>query len=117
MRLRNRWWHGLPFSLITSVSELFGSPKETRKKARGKSMRPRLEQLEDRTLMSITLEGVPEWVERGPGPIIDPKGVSPVKIPLQFNPSAGAVEAIAIDPIDPRTIYAGTVNGGIWKHN
>src|SRR5262249_50916593 len=27
----------------------------------------------------------------------------------------GAVQAVAVDPSDPNTVYAGTVNGGVWK--
>ena len=28
---------------------------------------------------------------------------------------AGAIQAIAVDPNDPQTIYIGTVNGGVWR--
>jgi hypothetical protein len=32
-----------------------------------------------------------------------------------LNPGSGAVNAIAIDPTNRSVIYAGTVNGGVWK--
>jgi photosystem II stability/assembly factor-like uncharacterized protein len=33
----------------------------------------------------------------------------------QGNPVAGAVHAILADPTDPNVLYAGAVNGGVWK--
>src|SRR4051794_7875515 len=114
MKRLNRWSHALPLSLINPVADLFKS----RKKARRRHLRTTLEQLESRTMLSIDFSNAPAWVSQGPGPIEDNRyliPVTPVKIPLQNNPSAGAVEAIAIDPNNAKTIYAGTVNGGIWK--
>jgi hypothetical protein len=78
-----------------------------RKDRRG--LRGWIERLEERTLLSgVTLSGVPNWTAQGPAPIV-------------FNPSGsvgnvdGAIEAVAVDPGDPNTIFVGTVNGGIWK--
>jgi hypothetical protein len=61
-----------------------------------------LERLEERLTPSTT------WVEQGPGPILGGlvEGVSTV---------TGAVEAIATDPNNANMVYAGTVNGGVWK--
>jgi photosystem II stability/assembly factor-like uncharacterized protein len=60
-----------------------------------------LEFLEDRTVPSI-------WVEQGPGTIIIDGIANP---PLE----TGAVQALAVDPSNANIIYAGTVNGGVWK--
>src|SRR5437879_8419621 len=65
---------------------------------------PGVECLEDRTLPSITLFGVPNWVPQGPGPIIDSSG----------STVCGAISAIAPDPTNANNLYVGTVNGGIW---
>jgi hypothetical protein len=73
-----------------------------------------LEQLEDRRLMAIMLDGIPSWVEQGPGPIHDGNNVTGIP----DRPQVGAVEAIAVDPSDPAHIFLATVNGGIWvSHN
>ena len=64
-----------------------------------------VEMLEGRALMS-------SWIEQGPGPILngDVAGHG-----AQHGSVAGAVEALAPDPSNPDVLYAGTVNGGIWK--
>src|SRR3954453_7223726 len=64
-----------------------------------------VETLEGRTLMS-------SWVEQGPGPILngDVQGMG-----AQHGSVAGAIEVLAPDPSNPDVLYAGTVNGGIWK--
>jgi hypothetical protein len=83
-----------------------GSPKP----ARYRRLLLRLERLEDRTLLSVTTEGVSPWIEQGPRPIINAGSVvSP------NNPSTGAVQSIAVNPKNPRQIFLGTVNGGIWR--
>jgi hypothetical protein len=71
---------------------------------------PRLEVLEDRTLPSITLTGVPNFIPQGPGPMFggDTEG-------LVNNPVSGAVKAIAIDPTNSNRVFIGTVNGGVWE--
>ena len=65
-----------------------------------------VEQLEDRLVPS------PAWVEQGPGLIT---GIEPGLMPAQGNPSTGAVEALAVDPTNPNVVYAGSVNGGVWR--
>jgi len=67
--------------------------------------KPCLELLEDRTVPSTT------WIEQGPGPILN--GGFTEGIPGQ--PEAGAVQALAVDPSNANIVYAGTVNGGVWK--
>jgi hypothetical protein len=59
---------------------------------------PILEQLEDRVCMTV---GTPAWVEQGPGPI--------------GGWAVGAVNAVAVSPLDSNTMFAATVNGGIWE--
>src|SRR5262245_5463285 len=83
--------------------------RKQRVRTRRPAWRPRLEALEGRTLPSISLlGGVPNWVEQGPGPID------------QFfdqGQASGAIEAIAVNPADPNTVFVATVNGGIWRTN
>jgi hypothetical protein len=81
---------------------------------------PRLEVLEDRTLLSIDLLGQPspDWLAVGPNPILKgaAEGLS-VQIgdSTEADPASGAVTAILVSPDDPKTIYIGTTNGGVWK--
>src|SRR5205823_3455189 len=68
--------------------------------------------LEDRTVPAITLTGVPNWVEQGPGPIQNNPNVAGME--AQGKPVSGAVEAIAAHPTDANTLFIGTASGGIW---
>ncbi|MEX0676640.1 MAG: ubiquitin-activating E1 FCCH domain-containing protein [Pirellulales bacterium] len=77
----------------------------------------RFEVLEDRSLLSITLTGVPNWIEQGPRPIIEAQLNA-----LPNSPAAGAIQSIAVNPniVDPahpnnHQIYVGAVNGGVWR--
>ncbi|MCC6474997.1 MAG: OmpA family protein, partial [Burkholderiales bacterium] len=58
----------------------------------------------------LTEQGVPQWLEQGPGVIHNgqPRGIA-------NQPVAGAVQAIAVHPFDPNVIYVGTAAGGIWR--
>jgi Ca2+-binding RTX toxin-like protein len=83
---------------------------------RGRNSRRRLilEALEDRTLPSIT--GIPTWNPVGPAPSTsgsDQLGV--VGLTAQQNPVTGAIDAIAADPFDANIVFAGGVNGGVWR--
>jgi photosystem II stability/assembly factor-like uncharacterized protein len=53
------------------------------------------------------------WVAQGPAPIRN--GQSLTQPPSNLNPVTGAVESIATHPTNANIIYAGTVNGGVWK--
>src|SRR5437588_2192504 len=72
----------------------------------------RLEVLEDRTLPSITLTGVPNFIPQGPGPTFNGQTEG-----LTNRPVTGAVNAIAPDPSNANRVFIGTVNGGIWMTN
>jgi hypothetical protein len=82
----------------------------------------------------VALSQEPTWTERGPGrgregPIVDnitegitealqtPLNLLPILgIVSRSNPASGAVNAIAFSS-DANLLYAGTVNGGIWRAN
>ena len=55
------------------------------------------------------------WQAQGPSPIIYGDAVIAPTTPLIENPVVGAVQSLLIDPNDNNTMYAGAVNGGIWK--
>ncbi len=69
-----------------------------------------LEALEARQMLTVTLLGVPDWVEQGPRPMTDAQLTVP-----PGDPAGGAVQSIAINPADTSNIFVGTVNGGIWR--
>jgi hypothetical protein len=59
---------------------------------------------------TVIVEGVPTWEEQGPRPLISAQlKASP------NNAAAGAVQSIAVHPSNPRIIFLGTVNGGVWR--
>ena len=67
----------------------------------------RLELLENRiTPAPVTLQGIPDWIEEGPGPIA-----------VSGNPvqEAGNINAIAVNPSKPNVVFVATANGGIWR--
>ena len=88
--------------------------------ARGRTRfmyRPLLEHLEPRALLSASSASLypstatPPWAPVGPAPITQVSGVLP-----NYTPSSedvGAVNALAVDPLNPAHVYAATVNGGI----
>ena len=80
------------------------------RKPRRTSQRLRVDQLEDRTVPTVTLFGIPDWTAQGPGPTtggqVNLGGGDPV---------SGAIEAIATHPTDANTVYVGAVNGGVWR--
>ena len=54
----------------------------------------------------------PQWTEQGPLPYSRGFGLAP----NLWDPAAGAVQAVAVDPTDPLTMYVGTTNGGVWRN-
>ena len=71
-----------------------------------------VERCEDRRVMAVDFSGSVSWDEQGPGPITDGQVEG---LGAQNNPVAGAVEAIAPHPTNADILFAGTVNGGIWR--
>ena len=72
-----------------------------------------VEPLEQRTLLSISLSGVPTWVPEGPAPQISAGNtIGPTTATTQ---DVGAMEAIAVDPANSKHLIAGSPNGGIWQ--
>jgi len=57
------------------------------------------------------LAGGGNWVAQGPGPI------SPAQVEniTPGNEAVGAIHTVVADPSDANVLYAGGVNGGIWK--
>src|SRR5262249_55668485 len=80
--------------------------------AASQSPKLRLERLEDRTLPAVNLAGIPDWLDLGPAPIA---GGQSDTDNAHKNEVAGAINAIAIDPIAPGRAYVGSTNGGIWR--
>jgi hypothetical protein len=79
--------------------------KHTRPSTRNRTWHPRVEALEDRTLLTLSAT---TWTPIGPAPI----SVAP-----QFNGPvvAGRVNVAAADPSNANVMYIGTTGGGIWK--
>ena len=75
-----------------------------------RAVRHVIEQLEQRVMLAVNVEGIPDWTERGPGPVT---GSYVAGIPNQ--PVTGAVSAIATHPTNANTIWIGTAGGGIWR--
>jgi hypothetical protein len=76
-----------------------------------------VEALEDRALPSATLS-VPQWTAQGPGPILNDAFTAA----FPDSRDTGAVESIAVAsvPVTDQNpggllVYAGTVNGGVWR--
>lgn len=92
--------------------------REKQKRRAQRPCRLHLEALEDRRLMAISVAGIPDWQEQGPGPIT--RGQAVVGELLGTNARnddfvTGPVSAIAVDPLDANRALVGTVSGGIWK--
>src|SRR5215212_3226679 len=68
------------------------------------------ELLEDRRLLSVSVSGIPTWIEQGPAPSNGGQDFT-----FNNNPVGGAVEALAAHPTNADILYAGTQAGGIWR--
>jgi hypothetical protein len=60
--------------------------------------------------LTVTLSGVPGWVEQGPRPINNAQLLA-----APNNAAGGAVQSIAVDRNNAANIWLGTVNGGVWR--
>jgi hypothetical protein len=75
-------------------------------------VRPRLELLEERRLLSVGLGNSPPWIEQGPDAILNDGNTAA----YPNHSSVGAVESVAVEPTASGNIaYIGTVNGGVWR--
>ena len=70
------------------------------------------EALERRVMLSVSAPGIPNWVAEGPGPITQAQVVG---MAAQGSPAVGATEVVLADPLNSSIVYAGTINGGVWK--
>src|SRR5580704_3690907 len=52
------------------------------------------------------------WVPLGPAPLDTSQGIYETP---NMSPGAGRASALAVDPSDPSTLYAGYALGGVWK--
>ena len=79
------------------------------------TLRPRLmlEALEDRRMLAAAsfLDDDAAWVPQGPAPILNGQGDA---IPAE-RPVVGAIQAVVAHPTNPRIIWIGGTNGGIWR--
>jgi Ca2+-binding RTX toxin-like protein len=69
------------------------------------------EALEDRRLLSVTVVGIPNWVEQGPGSTNGGQDFT-----FSSNNVSGATNALAAHPTNADILYAATVGGGIWRN-
>jgi hypothetical protein len=70
-----------------------------------------VEALEDRTVPSVTVTGVPTWSPKGPAPIIGANDV----MDGQLNSDVGEIQAIATDPFNADVVFVATPGGGVWR--
>jgi precorrin-6B methylase 2 len=106
--------------MLNAVARLFRSEDRhvaVRGKRRARRATPRARQLlfeplESRVLLSVSLAGVPDWVDQGPEPILNASSVI-----TPNNPATGAVQTVAVNPNNAQQIYVGSVNGGVWRSN
>src|SRR2546430_255196 len=87
------------------------SPRKLKSSPNRKQPRLLLEALEERTLLSVTLQGIPNWAEQGPGPMFNGNNVEGIP----NRPQAGAINQIAVDPANADRIFVATSDGGIWR--
>jgi hypothetical protein len=76
------------------------------------ALRPVIEQLEARCLLSHDPVNVPDWAPLAPGPL---RNGQVEGMAAQGNPVTGAVEAVAPHPKNPNILFIAATNGGIWR--
>jgi len=69
-----------------------------------------IERLEERALLTVSLSGVPNWFEQGPGPMINAQLTVPPN-----DPAAGAIQSIAVLSSQPSHMIVGGTGGGVWR--
>jgi hypothetical protein len=103
-----------PFPLSAWLKRFTQRPpvQKARRRSRRRPASLTLEVLEDRTVPTAVLTGVPTWLSQGPAPELN--GDSSL-LPAQNNQVSGALESIAVNPANTAQIVVGTVNGGVWR--
>jgi len=68
-------------------------------------------------LATLRVNGIPDWVSQGPGPMTGGlfTGIGPDNV--TGNPGTGAIEAIAVDPNEIIRVFVATVGGGVWRNS
>src|SRR3954467_14599395 len=96
---------------LTSVRTWFGGARHLPVQCKAGRRRPKLEPLEDRTLLAVNVSfpGIPTWQEIGPAP----QTAGQVVLPGD-NPVSGAVHAV-VAPKNSSVVYIGAASGGIWR--
>jgi hypothetical protein len=89
-------------------------------------LKPFGEPLEDRTLLAVTINNIPSYEIQGPaniansgplfGSLYGQQGQSNVgNSGVGGSETAGAIDAIAVDPNNPAVGFVGSVDGGVWR--
>jgi len=60
---------------------------------------------------TLTANGIPDWIEQGPGGVDNAAGFPR----FRGQPWAGAIQAVADHPFNANVLFAGAVNGGVWR--
>ncbi len=84
--------------------------RQKRARRNAYNIRPQVEPLEQRLVLSIDLLGVPLWEPQGPESL-----TSSTNVQVPGNRVSGAIQAIAVQPEKSNVVFVGTVNGGIWR--
>src|SRR5438477_11447168 len=75
-----------------------------------RAFRPIVEQLETRVMLSQVIPWLAGWVPEGPAPLVNDTNVM-----VPGSLTSGAVNALGVHPFNPNIVFAGTVNGGVWR--
>jgi len=69
------------------------------------------------SLATLRVNGIPDWVSQGPGPMTGGlfTGIGPDNV--TGNPGTGAIDAIAVDPNEIIRVFVATVGGGVWQNS
>jgi len=75
-----------------------------------------VECLEERSLLTVTLSGVPNWIAEGPAPNTNGQDENvPAETGGRPNAVSGGIESIAVNPGNAKNVFVGGVNGGVWE--
>lgn len=74
-----------------------------------------VEPLEERALLAVLLDGVSPWLAQGPSPAINGQTENIPSTGPGADPVSGAIHQVVAHPTDADVLYAGAVNGGVWR--